>query len=209
MAGTGVSKVLAVGSLALLGCASSAPPAGTAIATASATAAAGAPGGPASASAPTVVPTAVTSPTGSAVPAGSAPPAGSTAPIASATPTAAPTASAPPKVTYKARASFDEPTFEGGDVPKAKETLEKFAKAVEKCVDEGGGIGDKGASIKIQFLVRAKGIAEGIDVLGATGLEEKPGKCVRDVFKKKAIGTPSADPVGVTFTITFQPRTEK
>ena len=83
-----------------------------------------------------------------------------------------------------------------------------FKHELQFTVNDAGGVGPKGATIKIQFLVRMKGIAEGIDVLGATGLDEKPGKCVRDVFKKKSIGTPSSDPVGVTFTITFAPSGE-
>ncbi len=152
---------------------------------------------------PSATPTATEAPTSSAA---TTTPPPVTPPVTTATPT--PTASAATP-TFKAAASFDEPKFEGGEVPNAKETLEKFSKAVVKCVDEGGGVGAKGATIKIQFLVRAKGIAEGIDVLDASGLGEKPGKCVRDVFKKKPIGTPSADPVGVTFTITFSARQEK
>jgi hypothetical protein len=128
----------------------------------------------------------------------------------SAVASAQPSASAPatPTTVFKAKAEFSEPKFEGGDVPKAKERLEKLAKAAEKCVDTNGGLAATGATIKIQFLVRAAGIAEGVDVLEAKGLEAKPGKCVRDVFKKKAIGTPSSDPVGVTFTITFSPKDE-
>lgn len=206
MAGTLVSKVsiaaLFVGLVAGGAACASAPSNGAAgVATASAApVASDATPAPTTADpAPTVTAARTVAPTAPTV-------ATSPTPTAS-TPAPSSTASAAPRL-FKAQALFDEPSFEGGDVPKAKETLEKFTKAVEKCVDDAGGVGPKGATIKIQFLVRMKGIAEGIDVLGATGLEEKPGKCVRDVFKKKPIGTPSSDPVGVTFTITFAPSGE-
>lgn len=182
---------LATGAL-VAACASAAPRA-TPLADPSASASAS----PAASSPPDPVATAAAPP--------SAPPSGmaTAAPTAAPTPTTAPTTAKPAASKFMATATFDDPKFEGGEIADVKETLEKLKKKAEKCVDDGGGVGEKGATIKIQFLVRAKGIAEGIDVLDASGLDEKPGKCVRDVFKKKTIGTPSSDPVGVTFTITF------
>jgi len=130
------------------------------------------------------------------------------APVASAAPpstSVSPSAavvSTPPTLLV-ASASFEDPAFDGGDVPKAKAAIDKLKKAVEKCVNADGGVPKEGASMKLQFLVRAPGIAEGVDVLETKGVPDKARKCVRDTFKRKRMGPPSADPVGVTLTIDF------
>jgi len=98
---------------------------------------------------------------------------------------------------------MNDPSFESGEVPKAKAAIDKLKSRVEKCVNAEGGIPSDGASIKLQFLVRAQGIAEGVDVLDARNIGEKAGRCIRDAFKKKKVGPPSADPVGVIVTIDF------
>jgi 3-hydroxyisobutyrate dehydrogenase-like beta-hydroxyacid dehydrogenase len=98
-----------------------------------------------------------------------------------------------------------EPRFEGGDVPKAKAVLEKLAKVITKCVNDHGGLHGAKGSIEVQFLVRAQGIAEGVDVQEAQGIDADAKKCVRDALKKKTIGPPSADPVGVTVKIDLEP----
>ncbi len=133
---------------------------------------------------------------------------------ASALSTASPTqtvASAPPATAtatatalVPASASFEDPSFDGGDVAKAKASIEKLKKGVEKCINAEGGVSKDGATIKIQFLVRTQGIAEGADIVDAKGIGDTARKCVRDAFKKKKIGPPSADPVGVTVVIDFR-----
>ena len=58
--------------------------------------------------------------------------------------------------------------------------------------------------MKIQFLVQSRGRAEGVEVLAAKGVGAEAASCVRRLLKNKAIGAPSADPVGVTVVITFK-----
>ncbi len=60
------------------------------------------------------------------------------------------------------------------------------------------------APSKVQFLVRLRGRAEGVEVLGARGVSSEAAGCVRHLIKNKAIGAPTADPVGVTVVITFK-----
>lgn len=133
---------------------------------------------------------------------GAAPSGAPTVPAAST----ATTAPADPSATAgkPARATVGEPKFEGGDVPKAKAALDKLGKKIAKCVTEHGGLRDAKGSIEVQFLVRAQGIAEGVDVIGATGIDPDAKKCVRDALKKKTIGPPSSDPVGVTVKIELE-----
>ena len=80
---------------------------------------------------------------------------------------APPSASASQPSLAPAVAAIGDPSFDGGDVPKAKTALDKLKKTVEKCVNADGGVPSDGASIKLQFLVRAQGIAEGVEVVEA------------------------------------------
>jgi hypothetical protein len=52
--------------------------------------------------------------------------------------------------------------------------------------------------------VRARGRAEGVEVTGARGVSADASACVRVLLKNKAIGAPTADPVGVTVTVTLK-----
>src|SRR5579871_6715939 len=78
----------------------------------------------------------------------SAPNAAATASAVAVSPTASATASTAPLASglVPASATFEDPSFDGGDVPKAKASIEKLKKAVEKCVNDGGGVPKDGAS---------------------------------------------------------------
>lgn len=153
-------------------------------------------------------------PTGTAGPTtppdGGAPDAGP-APTATADAGSAPTPTAsasapppppgpPPSVEMKA------PKFENGDVPKAEKNLtgKKVLEAIAKCVADNGGLTAKTATLKVEFLVRARGKAEGVEVK-PTGVSEEAAKCVRAFLKNRSMGTPTADPTGVTAVYTLKP----
>lgn len=149
-------------------------------------------GGPGAA--PSASPTAAPSAAPSAVP--------SAAPSAapSVTPEAPKVAGPPPQVEMKA------PKFENGDVPKAEKALSgaKVLEAIAKCVADGGGLSAKTGTLKVEFLVRARGKAEGVEVT-PKGVSEGAGKCVREFLKGRTMGVPTADPVGVTVLYNLKP----
>lgn len=97
------------------------------------------------------------------------------------------------------------PKFENGDVPRAEKALTKAATDIAKCVADHGGLTAATGTLKVQFLVRNRGRAEGVEILSAKGLGEGAATCVRLLLKNKPIGPPSADPVGVTVTISLKP----
>jgi hypothetical protein len=115
-------------------------------------------------------------------------------------------ASAAPAVGRPVELEVGEPRFTSGDVPKAKAALERLAKKLEACVDEAGGISGDKAELEVQFLVRAAGVAEGVDVIRATGVPAAAKKCVTGRLQEASIGTPSSDPVGVTVVLQLVPR---
>jgi hypothetical protein len=131
-------------------------------------------------------------------PADSAAPAASAAPTASAAPSAS--ASAAPAASVAALLEMSEPKFTSGEVPKAQAALEKLSKKLKTCIDEGGGLQTVPGSLEIQFLVRAAGVAEGVDIVKSKGVSDAAKKCIVSALQKKTIGTPSSDPVGVTVT---------
>lgn len=97
------------------------------------------------------------------------------------------------------------PKFENGQVTKVEKSLGKATSDIAKCVAEHGGLTADSGSLKVQFLVRSRGRAEGVEILAAKGVSREAASCVRVLLRNKAIGAPSADPVGVTVTITLKP----
>jgi len=96
------------------------------------------------------------------------------------------------------------PTFESGEVKTAQKAISKLSPEIGKCVAENGGLSDKTGSIKLQFLVRVRERAEGVEVLSQKNVSPQAASCVKGLLKNRWVGTPSADPVGVTVTLTFK-----
>jgi hypothetical protein len=93
------------------------------------------------------------------------------------------------------------PKFENGEVPRAEKNLGKASSEIAKCVADHGGLAGDAGSLKVQFLVRARARAEGVEVLAAKGVSAEASACVRKLLKNRAVGAPTADPVGVTVVI--------
>ncbi|HEY4121592.1 MAG TPA: hypothetical protein VGM56_27190 [Byssovorax sp.] len=141
-------------------------------------------------------------------------------PAPQAPPTSAPSAvasneqdaGAPPSDSARDRAGppplveIGSPAFENGQVPRVEKALTKASDAIGRCVGDHGGLTAPTGSMKVQFLVRARGRAEGVEVMSAKGVTAEAKQCVRLLLKNRAIGAPSADPVGVTVTLTLKPR---
>ena len=88
---------------------------------------------------------------------------------------------------------------------RAEKALTGAATDIAKCVAEHGGLTGATGTLKMQFLVRARGRAEGVEVMSAKGITADAASCVRVLLKNKPIGPPRADPVGVTVTIALKP----
>jgi hypothetical protein len=97
------------------------------------------------------------------------------------------------------------PTFESGDVPGAEKALTKVADSIGRCIADNGGLSKATGTLKIQFLVRARGRAEGVEVLSSQGISPEAAACVRQFLKNRNVGHPSSDPVGVTVVLSFKP----
>jgi hypothetical protein len=80
--------------------------------------------------------------------------------------------------------------------------LDKAIDTVARCVAENGGLSGRRGRLDVQFLVRARGRAEGVEVTAAKGVQAEAGRCVQQALKNKWVGAPTAEPVGVA--VTFQ-----
>ncbi|MBW2459481.1 MAG: hypothetical protein JRI68_33620, partial [Deltaproteobacteria bacterium] len=90
-----------------------------------------------------------------------------------------------------------EPKFIGdGEVPKVTVYLAKTLAPVGQCVAAHGGLEKPTGELEIQFLVRARGRAEGVEVLSSNAVSTEAGRCVRKYLKNRWVGTPTNDPVG-------------
>jgi hypothetical protein len=139
-------------------------------------------------------------------PPSAAPAASSSAPSASVpTASASASASAAPVKGKKVKIELTDPKFTTGDVKKAKASVEKQLKKLKACIDDNNGLVEATGTVDVQFLVRAAGVAEGVEVLKAQGIGDAAKKCIAETLKKKSIGTPSEDPVGVTITLKLTP----
>ena len=111
----------------------------------------------------------------------------------------------PPRVAAPPIVEIGAPKFENGQVTKVEKSLGKASAEIARCVAEHGGLTADAASLKVQFLVRSRGRAEGVEILAHKGVSGEAASCVRVALKNRAIGAPSADPVGVTVVITLKP----
>jgi hypothetical protein len=71
------------------------------------------------------------------------------------------------------------------------------------CVQKNGGLAGKTGEVSVRFLVRAKGVAEGVSVAKRTNLSKEAAQCVADVIDRRRVGTPESPMVGATVLVKF------
>jgi hypothetical protein len=71
------------------------------------------------------------------------------------------------------------------------------------CVQKNGGLSGKTGEVSVRFLVRGKGIAEGVSVSKRTNISKEAAQCVADVVDRRRVGTPESPMVGATVVVKF------
>jgi hypothetical protein len=71
------------------------------------------------------------------------------------------------------------------------------------CVQKNGGLTGKTGEVAVRFLVRGKGIAEGVSVSKRTNISKEAAQCVADVVDRRRVGTPESPMVGATVLVKF------
>jgi hypothetical protein len=71
------------------------------------------------------------------------------------------------------------------------------------CVQKNGGLSGKTGEVSVRFLVRGKGIAEGVSVSKRSDLSKEAAQCVAEVVDRRRVGTPESPMVGATVLVKF------
>jgi len=71
------------------------------------------------------------------------------------------------------------------------------------CVQKNGGLSGKTGEVSVRFLVRAKGVAEGVSVAKRTNVSKEAAECVAEVVDRRRVGTPESQMVGATVLVKF------
>ncbi len=96
--------------------------------------------------------------------------------------------------------ALGKPRLKGGEIPLLTKMLEKTTAAVQRCVNDHGGVTVERGELQLRMLVRVRGRAEGVEVSKRRGIGKKAARCARKALKNKWVGTPSQEPVQVTFS---------
>jgi hypothetical protein len=57
--------------------------------------------------------------------------------------------------------------------------------------------------VSVRFLVRGKGVAEGVSVAKRTNMSKEAAQCVAEVVDRRRVGTPESPMVGATVLVKF------
>jgi hypothetical protein len=74
----------------------------------------------------------------------------------------------------------------------------------QKCVLDHGGLKDRSGEVQVRFLVRSKGIAEGVSVQKRVNVSAEAARCVAEIVDRRRVGVPEAPLVGAAVTVKFE-----
>jgi hypothetical protein len=92
-------------------------------------------------------------------------------------------------------------TADEGTLPIGKlgQPKDKYA----KCVADNGGLKDKSGEVHVRFLVRSKGVAEGVSVAKRSNVTPEAARCVAEVVDRRRVAVPDSPMVGATVVVKF------
>jgi hypothetical protein len=109
-------------------------------------------------------------------------------------------AEAPPEV------ALSKPKLTGGTVTDLETALDRTRDGVASCVSTHGGLSGDAGRLDVQFLVRERGRAEGVEVTRAQKVSSEAAQCVQKLLRNRPIGVPTDDPVGVIYAYKLRRR---
>jgi hypothetical protein len=70
-----------------------------------------------------------------------------------------------------------------------------------KCVEDNGGLKGTSGEVHVRFLVRSKGVAEGVSVQKRQNVSAEAAHCIAEVVDRRRVGVPDEPLVGATLVI--------
>jgi hypothetical protein len=151
--------------------------------------------------APNALPVAATT---TATVAASAAPLAPPAPSAGVAPAASAVAPEPPVKPGRYDVSVGPVTADRGELPLGK--LGQPKDRYVKCLDDNGGLHGETGEVSVRFLVRSRGIAEGVSVQKRVNVSAEAARCVSEVVDRRHVGVPDEPLVGATVVVKFSSR---
>jgi hypothetical protein len=75
-----------------------------------------------------------------------------------------------------------------------------------KCVEDNGGLRGDSGEVHVRFLVRSKGIAEGVSVQKRVNVSPEAARCIAEVVDRRHVGVPDEPLVGATLQLKISGR---
>ncbi len=70
-----------------------------------------------------------------------------------------------------------------------------------KCIEDHGGLKGTTGEVHVRFLVRSKGVAEGVSVQKRQNVSADAAQCIAEVVDRRRVGVPDEPLVGATLVI--------
>jgi hypothetical protein len=98
-------------------------------------------------------------------------------------------------------------TADKGELPIGKLGVPKDR--YSKCVEDNGGLKAETGEVHVRFLVRSKGIAEGVSVQKRFNVGPEAARCIADVVDRRHVGVPEEPLVGATVVVKIARASER
>jgi hypothetical protein len=72
-----------------------------------------------------------------------------------------------------------------------------------KCLEDNGGLKGSSGEVHVRFLVRSKGVAEGVSVQKRQNVTPEAARCVAEVVDRRRVAVPDEPLVGATLVVKF------
>ncbi len=99
------------------------------------------------------------------------------------------------------RATLVDVVADEGELPVAKKKLAVPLDRYADCVRVHGGLTAAEGEVRVRFLVRERGRAEGVSVESKKGLGDQAARCIADVVDRRPTGIPDAPLTGAVAII--------
>jgi len=130
-----------------------------------------------------------------------------------AAPAPAPTETASADATAPATQPVEPTTTKGIEVSVGPVTADKGELGIgklgvpkdryAKCVEDHGGLKGTTGEVHVRFLVRSKGVAEGVSVQKRQNVSAEAAHCIAEVVDRRRVGVPDEPLVGATLVMKF------
>jgi hypothetical protein len=97
---------------------------------------------------------------------------------------------------------------ENGKLPAAARKLQSAQARFAQCVAQHGGLAASTGEVRVRFLVRERGRAEGVGVTRRRSVSKAAAQCIADVVDRRYVGLPDVPIVAATLVVKFERQTK-